>query len=93
LLIVLVLFSPSLLACSKHGTNAGTELISIYGETNDSGQIQIRVGVESTLVEPAAATTCVAGIGLGSTAAPLAAGIQVMDMHIEVVDRLTGSGT
>jgi len=90
LLIAPVLFSPDLLACSTHGTNAGTELISIYGETNDSGRIQIRVGVESTLVEPVATTTCVAGIGLGSTAVPLAAGIQVIDMQIEVVDRLTG---
>jgi len=93
LLIAPVLFSPNLLACSKHGTNAGTELISIYGETNDSGRIQIQVGVESTLVEPDETTTCVAGTGLGSTAAPLAAGIQVIDMQIEVVDRLTGSAT
>lgn len=85
------LFSLDLLACSSHGTNAGTEIISIYGEANDSGQIQIRVGVESTLVEPVSPTTCVAGIGLGSTDTPLAAAIQVIDMQIEVADRLTGS--
>ncbi len=92
-LIASALFGPDLLACSKHGSNAGAELISIYGGVNDSGRIQIRVGVESTLVEPVATTTCVAGIGLGSTAMPLAVRIQVIDMQIEVADRLTGSAT
>jgi hypothetical protein len=86
-----ILVSGDLLACSSHGTNAGTELISIYGQADASGQIRIQVGVESTLVEPLATTTCVAGTGLGSTDAPLSAGIQVVDMQIEVVDRLTGS--
>ena len=90
-LIASALLSPDLMACSTHGTNAGAELILIYGEASESGQIQIRVGVESTLVEPVATTTCVAGIGLGSTAEPLAARIQVIDMRIEVADRLTGS--
>ena len=85
------LFSPDLLACSSHGTNAGTEIISIYGEANVSGQIKIRVGIESTLVEPTTTTTCVAGIGLGSKDAPLAAAIQVIDVAIEVADRLTGN--
>jgi hypothetical protein len=84
------LFNPDLLACSTHSATAGTEIISIYGEANDSGQIEIRVGVESTLVEPATTTTCVAGIGLGSKDAPLAGAIQVIDMQIEVADRLTG---
>ena len=92
-LIASALIIPDLMACSKHGTNAGAELILIYGEASDSGQIQIRVGVESTLVEPVATTTCVAGIGLGSTAEPLAERIQVIDMQIEVADRLTGSAT
>lgn len=92
-LIASVLFSTDLLACSTHGTNAGAELISIYGQVNDLGQIQIRVGVESTLVEPVTTTTCVAGIGLGSTAMPLAASIQVSDMQIELVSRITGIAT
>ena len=87
------LFSTDLLACSKHGTNAGAELISIYGQANDSGQIEIRLGVESTLVAPITVATCVAGMGLGSADSPLPTGIQVIDIQIELVDRLTGRAT
>ena len=31
------LFSLDLMACSKHGTNAGTDLVSIYGEADIKG--------------------------------------------------------
>lgn len=90
-LLTPALFSTDLLACSRHGTQAGTELISIYGEIGDTGRIQIDLGVESTLEEPVSTTTCVAGMGLGSSLAPLDARIQVVDLRIEVVDRLNGS--
>lgn len=84
------LFSTSSLACSSHGTSGGGEIILDYGMENDSGQIKIRLGIETTLVEPATTTSCIAGIGLGSTTTPLPVSIEIVDIQLEVFNALTG---
>ncbi len=79
------------LACSTHGTNAGSGIQTAYGgDPSGTGRIKVRMGLDSTIVEPTAQTTCVLGVGLGSNARPLPAGVAVTAAQIEVVDLATG---
>ncbi len=90
LLGLLVCYSGSVIACSTHGTQEGVGIKVEYSAPDDLGRIKLRLGIESTLVEPASATTCVAGIGLGSAQRPVDADVQVLNVQLEIFNRDTG---
>jgi len=82
------------LACSKHGTNAGSEIKVMYGgDADGDGKLLMTVGIEDQLVEPAASTTCVTGIGLGSSDWSLPAGVEATSARIDRVNRVTGEAS
>ena len=78
-------------ACSTHGSAAAG--IGWLPVGSSGGVVSGLVTLESTLVAPTSSTTCVAGIGLGSTADPLPVGVDVVALEIIVLDTSDGSRT
>ncbi len=81
-------------ACSTHGTNAGNEItIDYMGDPAGDGLLQFVVGIEDEIVEPTGPTTCVTGIGLGSTSRPLPNGVVAVSARVDRVNRDSGEET
>lgn len=75
--------------CSQHGTNAGNGLWLPTSEVG--GLVQGVILLQSTLVPPTSPTTCVAGIGLGSTGNLAPSGLDVTGLEFVVVNSADGS--
>ena len=78
-------------ACSTHSSVAAE--VGWLPMSTSGGVVSGLVTLESSLVAPTSATTCTAGIGLGSLAAPVPAGVEVVELAIIVYDRNDGSRT
>ena len=78
-------------ACSSHASSAAA--VDWLPLSAAGGVVSGLVTLESSLVAPTSATTCTAGIGLGSLAAPLPAGVDVTGLAIIVLDTSDGSRT
>jgi hypothetical protein len=95
LLIALLLAVPvGSWACSTHGTNGGGEITWQYGGSADNeGNLLFVIGIEDEIVEPTEATTCVTGIGLGSSDRPMPEGVKAISARVDRVNRVTGEET
>jgi hypothetical protein len=62
--------------CATHGSNAGNDIgVSTgFGDLTVFGEISV---ADNLIIPPTQPTTCVTGIGLGSTAQPLPADFEV----------------
>jgi hypothetical protein len=63
------------------------------GDADGDGMLLMTIGIEDQLVEPATSTTCVTGIGLGSSDLALPAGVEAMSARIDRVNRITGKAS
>lgn len=93
-IVMLLLFcavGQQVIACSVHGTSAGNGLWLPTGQ--GGGMVQGVILLESTLVPPSSATTCVAAVGLGSTGNLAPAGLDVTGAAIVIVNTIDGSRT
>ena len=82
--------SQNISACGIHGTNAGND-VGVSAGTNGfavSGEISVP---DNLIVVPTQPTTCVSGIGLGSTADPLPVGFEITNVEIATLNTATGT--
>jgi hypothetical protein len=78
------------IACATHGTTAGSGTLVWTGETADSRLGEITIA-DNLLVPPDKPTTCVCGIGLGTTVNPLPGAVAVTGVAIVIADASRGT--
>ncbi len=76
--------------CGVHGTNAGNDINDwFFGDTDQDGLAEAFIGVEDLFVPPVMTTTCVCGIGLGTSNNRFPPSSQVTGARIAVVNVAT----